>query len=35
MAENQAQSQINVNSIGRVTEEDIQDALHDLSLIHI
>lgn len=30
MAENQAQSQINVNSIGRVTEEDIQDALHDV-----
>lgn len=30
MAENQAQSQIDVNSIGRVTEEDIQDALHDV-----
>lgn len=30
MAENQAQSQIKVNSIGRVTEEDIQDALHDV-----
>lgn len=30
MAENQAQSQINVNSIGRITEEDIQDALHDV-----
>lgn len=30
MEENQSQSQIDVNSIGRVTEEDIQDALHDV-----